>query len=164
MLHGGGRRLEDRRELEAEPEVLKQLGMKRVPDAGTVGDWLRRQGERGVEGLQRLNRDRLRGSWEGEEEVTLDVDAMGIEAEKQEAAWTYQGVKGYMPLLGYVEGRCVGHEFRAGNASPGAGILEFGRGCESVIGEGPRIYFRSDSAAYQARVFNHYSQPFSLAV
>lgn len=75
MLHGGGRRLEDLRELEAEREVLKELGLKRVPDAGTVGDWLRRQGERGVEGLQRLNRELVRGSWGGEEEVLDHVPA-----------------------------------------------------------------------------------------
>ena len=28
-----------------------ELGLRTVPDAGTVGDWLRRQGEQGVEGL-----------------------------------------------------------------------------------------------------------------
>jgi hypothetical protein len=44
MLHAGGRRLEDLRELRAEQEVLKELGLQAVPDAGTVGDWLRRQG------------------------------------------------------------------------------------------------------------------------
>src|SRR5512147_1593234 len=45
MLHAGGRRLEDLRELRAEQGVLKALGLEAVPDAGTVGDWLRRQGE-----------------------------------------------------------------------------------------------------------------------
>jgi hypothetical protein len=47
MLHAGGRRLEDVRELRAEQEVLEALGLEGVPDAGTVGDWLRRQGEKG---------------------------------------------------------------------------------------------------------------------
>jgi len=35
--------------------------------------------------------------------VILDVDATQIEAEKQEAEWTYQKVKGYMPLPGYAQ-------------------------------------------------------------
>ena len=55
--------------------------------------------------------------------MILDVDATEIEGEKQEAAWTYHHVQGYMPLVGYVDGVCVGHEFREGNQSPGAGIL-----------------------------------------
>ena len=44
MLPAGGRRLEDLRELREEHEVLQELGLEAVPDAGTVGDWLRRQG------------------------------------------------------------------------------------------------------------------------
>jgi hypothetical protein len=47
MLHAGGRRLEDLRELRAEQEVLGALGLEAVPEAGTVGDWRRRQGAGG---------------------------------------------------------------------------------------------------------------------
>jgi hypothetical protein len=160
MLHGGGRRLEDLRELGAEQEVLKELGLKAVPDAGTVGDWLRRQGKRGVKGIDRVNRRLARRALESEAgEITLDVDATQIEAEKQEAEWTYQKVKGYMPLLGYADGICVGQEFRAGNMNPGAEVLEFSRECEAVLPAGRKVYLRSDSAAYQAAVINHYSQP-----
>jgi hypothetical protein len=160
MLHAGGRRLEDLRELRAEQEVLKELGLRAVPDAGTVGDWLRRQGEEGVAGLERVNRELIQKALEPEgEELILDVDATEIEAEKQEAKWTYHHVQGYMPLVGYVNGICVGYEFREGNASPGAGILAFAQKCEAVLPEEKRVYFRSDSAAYQAEVINHYSPP-----
>jgi hypothetical protein len=160
MLHAGGRRLEDLRELRAEHEVLRELGLRAVPDAGTVGDWLRRQGEGGVAGLEDVNRDLIQKALEQEgEELILDVDATEIEAEKQEAQWTYHHVQGYMPLVGYVNGICVGYEFREGNASPGAGILGFAQKCEAALPEGKRIYFRSDSAAYQAEVINHYSPP-----
>jgi len=159
MLHAGGRRLEDLRELRAEQEVLKKLGLGAVPDAGTVGDWLRRQGQQGVAGLERVNQELIQGALEEEgEELILDVDATEIEAEKQEAQWTYHHVQGYMPLVGYVNGLCVGQEFRDGNVSPGAGILPFAKKCEATLPEGKRIYFRSDSAAYQADVINHYSQ------
>ncbi len=99
------------------------------------------------------------GLKEEPEQLTLDVDATEIEAEKQEAAWTYNHAKGYLPMLGYVNGLCVGHEFREGKASPGAGILEFAERCEGALPEGKRIDFRSDSAAYRAKVINHYSQP-----
>jgi len=160
MLHGGGRRLEDLRELRGEGEVLENLGLAAVPDAGTVGDWLRRQGEGGVQGMERVNRELIQGPLAQEgEELTLDVDATEIEAEKQDAQWTYHHVRGYMPLVGYVHGICVGQEFRDGNVSPGAGILAFAKKCAAAVPAGRRIYFRSDSAAYQAEVINHYSQP-----
>ena len=159
MLHAGGRRLEDLRELRAEREVLERLGLEVVPDAGTVGDWLRRQGVAGAKVIKQVSRELVAECLNQEpEELTLDVDATEIEAEKQEAAWTYNKVKGYMPLVGYVNGVCVGHEFREGNQNPGAGILEFVQGCEAALPESKRIYFRSDSAAYQAAVINHYSQ------
>lgn len=160
MLHAGGRRLEDLRELRAEHEVFQELGLEAVPDAGTVGDWLRRQGEAGTEAMKRANQKLISVGLEQEaEEVILDVDATEIEAEKQEAAWTYNHVQGYMPLLGYVNGVCVGYEFREGNQNPGAGIFEFSRSCEAALPEGKKIYFRSDSAAYQAAVINRYSRP-----
>ena len=44
MLHAGGRRLEDLRELRAEQEVLRAMGLEVAPEAETVGGWLRRQG------------------------------------------------------------------------------------------------------------------------
>jgi hypothetical protein len=159
MLHAGGRRLEDLRELRAEQEVLEALGLEALPDAGTVGDWLRRQGEKGAAAIERISQKLIAPCLGRGEEVTLDVDATEIEAEKQDAQWTYHHAQGYMPLVGYVDGVCVGHEFREGNASPGAGILEFARHCEAALPAGKRIYFRSDSAAYQTKVINYYSQP-----
>jgi hypothetical protein len=160
MLHAGGRRLEDLRELRAEGEVLQKLGLRAVPDAGTVGDWLRRQGQAGADAIQAVSGELVQGVLRQEpEEVTLDVDATEIEAEKEEAQWTYHHVQGYMPLLGYANGVCVGQEFRPGNVSPATGILEFAQRCEAVLPRGKRIYFRSDSAAYQTPVINHYSQP-----
>ncbi len=160
MLHAGGRRLEDLRELRAEQDVLKELGLEAVADAGTTGDWLRRQGQAGAEAMKQVNQKLIEGCLAQEpEELILDVDATEIEAEKQEAEWTYNHVQGYMPLLGYVNGVCVGYEFREGNQSPSAGILEFAQRCEATLPKGKRIYFRSDSAAYQAAVINHYSQP-----
>jgi hypothetical protein len=159
MLHAGGRRLEDLRELRAEQDVLGALGLEALPDAGTVGDWLRRQGEKGAAAIEQISQKLITPCLESAEEVTLDVDATEIEAEKQDAQWTYHHVQGYMPLVGYVDGFCVGHEFREGNESPGAGILEFAQSCEAALPAGKQVHFRSDSAAYQAAVINHYSQP-----
>ena len=85
MLHAGGRRLEDLRELRAEQEVLGALGLGAVADAGTGGDWLRRHGEKGAAALEPISRKLLAPCLGAGEEVTLDVDATEIEGEKQEA-------------------------------------------------------------------------------
>ena len=157
LLHAGGRRLEDVRELRAEQGVLKHLGMKRLPSTDAMGDWLRRMGKgRGVAALQALNRELIGSYLQGEPaEVTLDVDATIICAEKREAEWTYQKVKGYQPLLGYVNGVCVHHEFRAGNEPAGAGAVEFLEACEEQLPADKKVSVRSDSALYQADVMNH---------
>jgi hypothetical protein len=87
MLHAGGRRREDLRELRAEHEVLGALGLEAVPNAGRVGDWLRRQGRAGAEAIPAISRKLVTPCLEAEE-VILDVDATEIEAEKQDAQWT----------------------------------------------------------------------------
>lgn len=89
MLQAGGRRLEEVRELRAEQGVLSQLGLEELPSADAVGDWLRRTGSRGVGALGPVNQELVASVLAaGREELTLDVDATIIEAEKQEAEWT----------------------------------------------------------------------------
>jgi hypothetical protein len=124
-------------ELRAEQDVLEEFGLEAVPDAGTVGDWLRRQARTGAEAIQQVSRELVERCLGREpEDLVLDVDATEIEADKQEAQWTYSRVHGYMPLLGYVNGGCVGHRFREGNQNPSAGILEFAHSCEAALPEG----------------------------
>ena len=160
LLHAGGRRLEDVRELAAEQEVLAQLGLQRLPSADALGDWLRRYGKAGGERVvQRTDKEMIRPYLKSlGEELTIDPDATIIEADKREAEWTYQKVKGYQPLLAYVNEVCIHHEFRAGSVTAGTGALQFIKEYEKKIPKGKRLYLRSDSAWYQAEVINHYSQ------
>jgi hypothetical protein len=88
----------------------------------------------------------------------VDPDATIIEAHKRAAEWTYQKVKGYQPLLAYVNEVCVHHEFRAGSVTAGTGALRFIKECEKKLPSEKRLYWRSDSAWYQAEVVNHCSQ------
>jgi len=161
MLQGGGRSLEDLRELEREGGLMKLIGRDQIPDPDSVGDWLRRMGdpEKGLGGLgcvrDTLNQRILR--WDGRKEYTLDADAMQIEAEKREAHWTYQGLKGYMPMLGFLFETpvCLLDEFREGNVPPQAGQLAFYRECKERMPVGKRIGgYRGDSASYQADLIN----------
>ena len=109
MLQGGGRSLEDLRELKDEEGLMKLIGRDEIPEPDTVGDWLRRMGEPnggepGLKGLDRV-RDRINERIlrrDGIKEYTLDADAMEITGEKADALFTYHGNKGYMPVAGFL--------------------------------------------------------------
>ena len=160
MLQAGGQRLEDLRELTREAGLLRLLSREIIPDPDTVGDWLRRMGDpttgqAGLVGLGQV-RDALTARLlrrDGHETYTLDADATLVGGEKRDAQWSYTGVRGYTPMLGFVWETPVGlvDEFREGNVSPGAGQLEFYRQCRARMPVGTRLArSRADSAAYQA--------------
>lgn len=164
MLQGGGRHLEDMRELEREGALMKLIGRDCIPDPDSVGDWLRRMGDpdKGGAGLlglgsvrDEMNRRILRR--DGIRAYTLDADATLVEAEKRDARMSYKGLPGYMPMLGFLfeSGVCLLDEFREGNASPGTGQLAFYRECKARMPQGKRIgFYRADSASYQAELIN----------
>jgi hypothetical protein len=164
MLQGGGRSLEDLRELKNEEGLMKLIGHSEIPESDTVGDWLRRMGDPktgqlGFEGLDGV-RDKLNErilKRDGIKEYTLDADATEIIGEKADALFTYHGNKGYMPMLGFLYETpvCLLDEFREGNVAPAFGQKEFYMGCKNRMPLGKRIgYYRGDSASYQAELFN----------
>ena len=164
MLEGGGRSLEDIRELAYESPLMRIIGREDVPGADAIGDWLRRMGDKetGMKGLEGLDKVREGINHrimkrDGIEEYTLDADATEIISEKQDARFTYKGNKGYMPNLGflYENNICLYDEFREGNVSPGYGQAGFYRECKKRMPRGKRIgYYRADSASYQAELIN----------
>ena len=160
LLCGGGNRLEEVRQLEEDVALQRVIGVKKFPSSDALGDWLRRMGEqKGYRALEKVGKGLVRKALEKtpENEFTLDIDAVGIEAEKRDAAMTYAGYRGYMPIMAYLaeNGLCVFHEFRSGNTSVAEGIKEILGVCQVRLPEGKRIkYFRSDSAGYQADVIN----------
>jgi hypothetical protein len=164
MLQGGGKSLEDLRELRNEDGLMKLLGRERVPEPDTAGDWLRRMGnpKSGQVGLRGLDKVREKINErilkrDGITEYTLDADATQITGEKADALYTYQGDKGYMPVLGflYESSVCLYDEFREGNVAPASGQKRFYEQCKKRMPVGKRIgYYRADSASYQAELFN----------
>jgi hypothetical protein len=164
MLQGGGRSLEDLRELKLEEGLMKLIGLDEIPEPDTAGDWLRRMGDpksdqRGLTGL-----DQVRGKInervlkrDGITEYTLDADATGILGEKADAFFTYNGDKGYMPMVGYLYETpiCICDEFREGHVAPAFGQKVFYLECKRRMPAGKVIrYYRADSASYQAELFN----------
>ena len=157
ILHVWGRRLEDLLELRAEQEVLRVLGLEAALGAGTLGDSLCRQGRAGPEATQQISR-KLVAPYVEREEACLDVDATEIEAEKQEVPWTYHHVQGYMPLSGHMDG-CIWATCSGRATESRCGDLGVSAQLRGALPAAKRIYFRSNSAAYQANVINPYSRP-----
>jgi hypothetical protein len=161
MLNGGGRSLEDLRQIRTDKGLRQVLDLRRLPSSDATGDWLRTSAVRaGLEGLGKVNRKVLKRGLkrEGIKDYTLDIDATGIEAQKQSARMTYKGFTGYMPMVGHLaeNGLVVGDDFRQGNESPGSRNLDFIKYCQQQLPQGKRVAaLRADSAAYQAGVFNY---------
>jgi hypothetical protein len=164
MLQGGGRSLEDLRELRNEEGLRKLVGRDEIPEPDTVGDWLRRMGDVkggqiGLRGLDKV-RDKINErilKRDGMRQYTLDADATEIVGEKADALFTYHGNKGYMPMLGFLYETpvCLYDEFREGNVPPASGQKEFYLESKRRMPEGKRIgYYRADSASYQSELFN----------
>ena len=162
MLHGGGKTLEDLRELKGEVSLRKLLDMDQMPASCTVGDWLRRTGneKHGLSGLGKVNDHIVKQviKRDSRTEYTLDQDATIIEAEKEAAQYTYQKEKGYQPFVSFLS-ECeivLDDEFRDGNVHAGVGALESLKRCELKMPKGKRIvYYRADSASYQSEVMNY---------
>jgi hypothetical protein len=164
MLNGGGRSLEDTRQIRMDEGLREILPLERIPSSDAFGDWLRTMGSTGgLSGLKKVHKKLLKRGmkYDGIKGYTLDIDATGIEAEKQTAKMTYKGFRGYMPIVGHLaeNGLVVADEFREGNESPSARNLSFIKRCARQMPKGKTITaLRSDSAAYQAEIINYCEQ------
>ena len=97
-------------------------------------------------------------------EVTLDVDAHLVESSKRSALPTYEGYRGYQPLL--VEwaeaGLVLADEFRDGNVPAASNIRGLVDEAYASLppradGDDWRVSVRSDSAAYDQTVLDHWA-------
>jgi len=157
MLEGGGRHVEDLREIRDDQTLRQLIGLRRMPSLSTYGDWLTRPGKNGGrEAIRKVDEETAEAIWKrlATPEYTLDVDATVIEAEKKEAEWTYKKVKGYQPLIAFLaeNGVLLAHEFRQGNVPAQGGGLKFLKRCLRLCPKIRRL--RSDSAFYQAEIIN----------
>lgn len=105
MLYGGGRHIEDIREIRDDEALRELLAMEKMPSLSTYGDWLVQMAKEGGLGASAQISKEVVGKvcfGDKENDYTLDVDATVIEAEKKSAQWTYKYVKGYQPTLGFI--------------------------------------------------------------
>jgi hypothetical protein len=170
----GGDRCQDLQTLRTDAALATLLGYE-LPAATTMRDFLEafhvedpplwRAGEKTVvpeespplAGVGAANRRLLAAVQQAapQRTVTLDVDATILEAHKHTAAVTYEGSRGYQPVVVvWAEQDLIVHdEFRDGNVPAGCGnvrILE--RAVAVLPAEVEQIFVRGDSALYEQEV------------
>ncbi len=96
-------------------------------------------------------------------EVTFDVDAHLVESSKSTALMTYEGFRGYQPLLvQWAEaGLVVADQFRDGNVPASEDIKELVDHAYAALPareDGWQVNVRSDSAGYQYEALDHWDK------
>lgn len=163
MQHEGSFHLDDVRHLSDDPALRTLLDLKNIPQASSLGAWLRRMGvnPESFSALQEINKVILRSALHSCKGITLDIDATEIVANKAEAKWTYHKNQGYMPMVGHIAetGQIVACDFREGNASPAKENIEFIHQCQASL---PADCFvkslRIDAAGYQTKIIQYCDQ------
>ena len=91
MQHEGSFHLDEVRNLQDDEALRTVLDLKKLPQATTIGDWLRRMGSQPQiqAAWVKVNKALLKVALHRCKEVTLDIDATEIVAHKAGARWTY---------------------------------------------------------------------------
>ena len=124
MQYGGGRHIEDLREIAEDKALRKIIGLEGLPSVSAVGDWFRRMGNgSGLDCIGHVMDETNRKALRTHEasEYTLWSDPTLIESEKADAKMSYMGFKGYRPIVTALRELpvIVHHEFRDGNTMGG---------------------------------------------
>lgn len=167
MIIKGGDRLSDIHVLRSDPGLLALLRMEGVPRPNTLSDLARRFRRRDIHRLaecgMRLVVRALRAR--KVRRVILDIDSTLIESKVRIAEVTYEGFRGFNPLLGMV--RAAGMSlaafslFRPGNVAPQSHNLSLVRKIHGYLRKHlPRVevLLRADSAAYNHRLMRYCDQ------
>lgn len=160
MQHEGNFHLDDVRHLSDDSALRTVLDLKNVPQASTLGAWLRKMGNKkdSFAASVEVNKVLLKSALHTCRGVTLDIDATEIISNKTDAEWTYKKHKGFMPMVGHIAetGQVVACDFRAGNASPARENLEFIQQCEKSLPEDCFVRsLRIDAAGYQTNIIRY---------
>ena len=160
MQHEGSFHLDDVKHFHDDEALTQLLGIKQMPKASALGNWLRRMGNngQGMKSLSHVNERVLKAALHRCKGITLDIDATEIISHKADAQWTYTKNQGYMPMVGHIAevGMVVACDFRTGNTSPAKDNLAFIQQCRSAL---PRDCYvkslRIDAAGYQTKIIQY---------
>lgn len=155
----GGESLEDADKIRLDEVVSGSP----FPHSTTVGDFLRRfDGDEVIAAIDEINDEINRRflTQADYDSLTLDADATIIEAggkQRQGVSMAYNGKIGFQPLLLFAAepGLLLAKDFRPANVHPGAEVISLMERALTVIPEGTKLHFRSDSACYDKAVVSY---------
>ena len=166
LLVVGARRLEHLQYIGGDPLVGRLCGLRRLPTARTVANWLKQFTQRGVQALRTLNRDLLGAHLRrlGLARLTIDVDGTVISTGSQ-VAWAFRGFNphqrkkpSYYPLLAHLAqtGQILDLRNRPGNVHDSRGAARFLSALitdlRQRLGRAVALEFRMDAAFFQQEV------------
>jgi hypothetical protein len=162
MLINGGSRLSDIDVVRCDPGLLDILMMDHFLRANTIGDLARRFTRRDIHHLADIVMALASKIIRQQElkEVVLDLDSSLIPSEVKIAVMTYEGFRGFNPLMGVLKAdgklsMAAFSLFRSGNASPAAHNLSLLRKISRYLEKhnlGVKLRLRLDSAGYNHRI------------
>jgi protein-tyrosine phosphatase len=160
MQHEGSFHLDEVKHFHDDEALTPLLGIKQMPKANAIGNWLRRMGNngQGLPSLSKVNKGVLKAALHRCKGITLDIDATEIISHKADAQWTYNKNQGYMPMVGHIAevGMVVACDFRTGNTPPSKDNLAFIQQCSSALPQDCTIKsLRIDSAGYQTKIIQY---------
>jgi hypothetical protein len=94
--------------------------------------------------------------------ATVDQDATIIESHKREAQWTYEGTRGYQPMVAvWAETELIlADEFRDGNVPALSSPVTCAKAAFAALpGTVTEFYFRGDSACHESGLLNWLRNP-----
>jgi hypothetical protein len=164
MIIKGGDRLSDIDLLRADPGLLALLRMEEIPRPNTLAELSRRFSRRDIHRLaecgMRLVVRALQLRKVGR--VVLDIDSTLVESGVQIAERTYEGFRGFNPLLGMLRGGGMSLAafslFRPGNAAPQSHNLSLVRKIHHYLRHhlpSLKLLLRSDSAGYNHKLMGY---------
>jgi len=174
LLMAGGRAVEDVESLQADTGLSRVWPIIQQAGARSLLNYLHRfhdphqpaaqQGRarigaetKALKGLGKVNAE-LIGKVQRQspvKEATIDIDASVHESHKREALWTYDGVRGYQPVIAYwaEQGLILTDQFRDGNVPVGMGNRQVVKQALGALPEGVEVrYVRGDIALYEQKL------------
>lgn len=158
MFCGGGRTMEDIREIERDKGLRKLCNFSKIPSPDAIGQWIRK--EKHLIGLKKVNEFLAEQiiNRSGLDNFTLDTDATLVETEKDCAEMTYKGFTAFSSLVSFIADLdlCLANDYRNGNEHAGTGVEEQIIYSDELLKKnGKKLkYFRSDSGGYKSEVIN----------
>jgi len=167
MIIKGGDRLSDIDLLRADPGLLALLRMEGVPRPNTLADLARRFRRRDIHRLAECTMRLAVRAFRARKvrRVILDLDSTLVESGVRIAERTYEGFRGFNPLLGMLRAGGMSlaafSVFRPGNAAPQSHNLSLVRKIHRYLRKHlpwVQVLLRSDSAGYNHRLMGYCNQ------